>query len=106
MNNSKGPGTPADQFTKYVQEYTNKFAEKGLDVAKDTPEFLSAKAKKLTESAVDFIGAATGLTTTGLALSVDKDNNGRSDILEARTTEDKKTQKAVLDFTTTVLDAV
>lgn len=90
----------------HIAQKANKFAEKGLDVAKDTPEFLSAKAKKLTESAVDFIGAATGLTTTGLALSVDKDNNGRSDILEARTTEDKKTQKAVLDFATTVLDAV
>lgn len=90
----------------YLSEKANKFAEKGLDVAKDTPEFLGAKAKKLAETTVDFIGAATGLTTTGLALSVDKDENGRSDILEARTTEDKKTQKAVLDFATTVLDAV
>jgi len=91
-----------------------KYFFKGLDFAsKKIGEFaskntksLAQQAEKLTKTAFDTAGAITGLVTTGAALSVDKDDNGRSDILESKSKEDKKAQKAVLDFAQVVLDAV
>ena len=88
----------------YLMEQTNKFSEKGVKAAKDSAEFLTQKAENLTKKTVQAVGSAVGLTTTGAALSVDKDENGKSDMLEFR--EKKKEQKAVIDLASAVLDVL
>ena len=88
----------------YLMEQTNKFSEKGVKAAKDSAEYLTQKAENLTKKAIQAVGSAVGLTTTGAALSVDKDENGKSDMLEFR--EKKKEQKAVIELASAVLDAM
>ena len=79
----------------YVMEKINGFAEKGL--AKDAPdEFVKAKGEKLIKTVTNAVGSAIGLTTTGAALSVDKDGNGRSDMLEIN--GKKKEQEAIKEM--------
>ena len=85
----------------YVMEKINEFAEKGL--AKDAPEFVKAKGEKLIKTVTNAVGSAIGLTTTGAALSVDKDGNGRSDMLEIN--GKKKEQEAIKDLVIAVADA-
>lgn len=85
----------------YVMEKINGFAEKGL--AKDAPEFVKAKGEKLIKTVTNAVGSAIGLTTTGAALSVDKDGNGRSDMLEIN--GKKKEQEAIKDLVIAVADA-
>ena len=85
----------------YFMEEINGFAEKGL--AKDAPEFVKAKGEKLIKTVTNAVGSAIGLTTTGAALSVDKDGNGRSDILEID--GKKKEQEAIKDLVIAVADA-
>lgn len=87
------------QGLDYVSKEIAKFAKKGT-------VGLSAQAEKITKATFNAVGAATGLATTGAALSVDGDKNGRSDIIEGKNKEDKRTQKAVLDFAQVVIDAV
>ena len=79
----------------------NGFTEKGL--AKDAPEFVKAKGEKLIKTVTNAVGSAIGLTTTGAALSVDKDGNGRSDMLEIN--GKKKEQEAIKDLVIAVADA-
>lgn len=89
----------------YIAEQIGRFSEKGLD--KQSPEFVTRVGEKIVKKAVQATGSAVGLTTTGAALAVDKNGNGKSDILESRSFEDnKKTQKAVIDLASAVLDAV
>ena len=85
----------------YVMEKINGFAEKGL--AKDAPGFEKAKGEKLIKTVTNAVGSAIGLTTTGAALSVDKDGNGRSDMLEIN--GKKKEQEAIKDLVIAVADA-
>lgn len=85
----------------YVMKEINGFAEKGL--AKDAPEFVKAKGEKLIKTVTNAVGSAIGLTTTGAALSVDKDGNGRSDMLEIN--GKKKEQEAIKDLVIAVADA-
>lgn len=85
----------------YVMKKINEFAEKGL--AKDAPEFVKAKGEKLIKTVTNAVGSAIGLTTTGAALSVDKDGNGRSDMLEIN--GKKKEQEAIKDLVIAVADA-
>lgn len=85
----------------YVMEKINRFAEKGL--AKGTPEFVKEKGEKLIKTVTNAVGSAIGLTTTGAALSVDKDGNGRSDMLEIN--GKKKEQEAIKDLVIAVADA-
>ena len=88
----------------FLMDKTNKFSENGVKAAKDSAEFLTQKAENLTKKAVQGIGSAVGLTTTGAALAVDKDKNGKSDMLEFR--EKKREQKAVIELASAVLDAM
>ncbi len=101
---NKTAGAARKYFFKaldFASKKIGEFATKGI-----SGKNLAAQGEKLTKTAFNTIGAATGLATTGVALSVDNDDNGRSDILEGKNKEDKKTQKAVLDFAQVVLDAV
>lgn len=86
-------------------EKAGKCTETGLD--KNAPDYMTRKAENLVKKSVQAVGSAVGLTTTGAALSVDKNGNGKSDMLESRGIEDsKKTQKAVIDLASAVLEAV
>lgn len=106
--NNESAGTVRKYFFKgvnYLVEQTGRFSEKGLD--KQSPEFVTKVGENLVKKAVQATGSAVGLTTTGAALAVDKDGNGKSDMLESRGLEDnKKTQKAVIDLASAVIDAV
>ena len=88
----------------YLMNKLNAFSEKGVNAAKDSAEFVTKKAENLTKRTVQAVGSAVGLTTTGAALSVDKDGNGKSDMLEFR--EKKKEQKAVIELASAVLDVI
>ena len=89
----------------YIAEQISRFSENGLD--KQSPEFVTKVGEKIVKKVVQATGSAVGLTTTGAALAVDKNGNGKSDMLESRNFEnDKKTQKAVIDLASAVLDAV
>lgn len=105
---NESAGTVRKYFFKgvnYLAEQTGRFSEKGLD--KQSPEFVTKVGENLVKKAVQATGSAVGLTTTGAALAVDKDGNGKSDMLESRGLEDnKKTQKAVIDLASAVIDAV
>lgn len=92
------------QASNYLLGQLNNYAEKGVKAGKDSAEFLTQKAENLTKKAVQTIGGAVGLTTSGAALAVDNDGNGKSDILEFK--EKKNEQKAVLELASAVLDAM
>ena len=88
----------------YVSKKVAEFAAKGTTSA-GVGKTLTAQAEKLTKATFNTVGALTGLVTTGAALSVDKDDNGRSDIIEGKNKENKRTQKAVIDFAEVLLDS-
>lgn len=91
-----------------------KYFFQALDiVSKKVGEFLSkgtngltAQGEKFTKAAFNTVGATAGLTTTGMALAVDKDKDGQSDLLQSNNEENKRTQKAVLDFANVVIDNI
>ncbi len=88
----------------YIAQELDKFATKGTTAAVDSKDFLIQKAEKVTKAVSSTIGSVFGLTTTGAALAVDKDGNGRSDVLEIR--DKKREQKAVTELAAAVLDAI
>lgn len=106
--NNESAGTVRKYFFKgvdYLAEQVGKFSEKGID--KQSPEFAMKVGENIVKKAVQATGSAVGLTTTGAALAIDKNGNGKSDMLESRGFEDnKKTQKAVIDLASAVIDAV
>lgn len=91
---------------EYLAKKTGKIAEKGI--AKDAPEFATKVGENLTKKAFQTAGTGVGLVTTGAALSVDKDGDGKSDIINSGdiTSAQKKNQTAVVDLMTAILDAV
>ena len=96
--------TKESWFHALLATYTRCVEERRRDAAKDSAEFVTKKAENLTKRTVQAVGSAVGLTTTGAALSVDKDGNGKSDMLEFR--EKKKEQKAVIELASAVLDVI
>lgn len=88
----------------YLYGKLNEVAEKGVKAGKDSAEFLTQKAENLTKKTIQTIGGTVGFTTSTAALAVDKDKNGKSDILEFK--EKKNEQKAVLELASAVLDAM
>lgn len=102
-------GTARKYFFKgieYVAKKTGKIAEKGI--AKDAPEFVTKVGENLTKKAFQTAGTGVGLVTTSAALSVDKDGDGKSDIIHSGdiTNTQKNNQTAVVDLLTAILDAV
>lgn len=102
-------GTVRKYFFKGVEYVTNKIgniAQKGI--AKDAPEFATKVGENLTKKAFQTVGTGVGLVSTGAALSVDKDSDGKSDILTSGdvTNAQKKNQAAVVDLVTAIIDAV
>lgn len=102
-------GTVRKYFFKgveYVAKKIGKIAEKGI--AKDAPEFVTKVGENLTKKAFQTAGTGVGLVTTGAALSVDKDGDGKSDIINSGdvTSTQKKNQAAVIDLMTAILEAV
>lgn len=91
---------------KYFFQALDVLSKKVASYAKKGTTTLPAQAEKLTKAAINTAGVITGFATTGAALSVDNDENGRSDIIEGKNKQDKQTQKAVLDFAQVILDAV
>lgn len=92
---------------EYLAKKTGKIAEKGI--GKDAPEFVTKVGENLTKKVFQTVGTGVGLVSTGAALSVDNDGDGKSDVLhsgEDITKSQKKNQAAILDLLTTVLDAV
>ena len=102
-------GTARKYFFKGVEYVTNKIgniAQKGI--AKDAPEFATKVGENLTKKAFQTVGTGVGLVSTGAALSVDKNGDGKSDILNTGdvTNTQKKNQAAVVDLVTAIIDAV
>lgn len=102
-------GTARKYFFKGVEYVTNKIgniAQKGI--AKDAPEFATKVGENLAKKAFQTVGTGVGLVSTGAALSVDKNNDGKSDILNTGdvTNAQKKNQSAVVDLVTAIMDAV
>lgn len=91
------------QGLNYVMNKLNDYAEKGVTATKDSADFIKAKGEKLTKQITNAVGSAIGLGTTGAALSVDKDGNGRSDMLELN--GKKKEQDAIKDLVVAIADA-
>jgi len=91
---------------KYFFKGMDALSKKVANFASKGGKTIAAQGEKLTKATFNTLGAATGFFTTGVALSVDKDKNGRSDILEGNSKKDRQTQKAVLDFAQVVLDAM
>ncbi len=87
-----------------TMEAINKFAKKGIKGKKGTTAYAEKIGAKLTEGIVDTAASVVGFTSTAAGLAVDKNGNGKSDILELG--KNKREQEAITNLAAAVLDAM
>ena len=87
-----------------VAEHVSNFAKKGIKNKKGTPVYAQKIGEKLSEEAVNTAASVAGFASTAAGLAVDKNGNGKSDILELG--KNKREQEAITNLAAAVLDAI
>ena len=85
-------------------EHVSNFAKKGIKNKKGTPVYAQKIGEKLSEEAVNTAASVAGFASTAAGLAVDKNGNGKSDILELG--KNKREQEAITNLAAAVLDAI
>lgn len=108
---TKKAGENTGKFKKVIFQgletatnYIEKISAKGVKAKRNTAARTKQMGENLTKKVVDTIAGLTGFSTTAAGLSVDKNNNGKSDILEFN--KKKENQKAVTELAAAVLDVM
>ena len=87
-----------------TMDFITKKATKGVKSKKGSNAYYEKAGKQITEKFVDTAASIVGFSTTAAGLAVDKDNNGKSDVLEVG--NKKREREAITDLAGAVLDAI